>query len=60
MSWDGTLSYVASLLYSVRNLVQGGGDYSMCSLCNLKTGSLELFCPNREKIFILKTDTFMK
>ena len=34
MSWDGTLSYVASLLYSVRNLVQGGGDYSMCSLCN--------------------------
>ena len=46
MSWDVALSYVESLLYSIRNLVQGGGDYSTCSVCNVKTGSLELFCPN--------------
>ena len=51
MSWDGIPSYVESLLYSVRNSVQAGGDYSVCSVCNLKTGSLELFVPTEKNIY---------
>lgn len=45
-------------IYTSRDLVQGGGDYSICSVCNLKTGSPELFCPNRKKNVYFK-DRYM-
>ena len=36
----------------MQGLVQGRGDCSMFSVCKLKARNVELFCPNRENIFL--------